>query len=69
VLGTRLAEARHRLGITQAELARRVGTIQPTVAVWVPTRPHVDTLCRALGVDRGQLERAPEPNSTPSAGV
>jgi transcriptional regulator with XRE-family HTH domain len=39
-----IAEARKRAGLTQAELARRLGTHQPVVARWETGRTHPDFL-------------------------
>ena len=45
-----LREARRGAGISQAELARRIGTTQPVVSRWERGTdvPRVDTLARAL---------------------
>lgn len=45
-----IIEARRRAGITQKELARRLGTHQPVVARWETgrTRPDFETVVRAM---------------------
>jgi transcriptional regulator with XRE-family HTH domain len=47
---TLIVEARKRAGITQAELARRMGTHQPVVARWESgrTQPDLATVQRAV---------------------
>ena len=47
---TLIVEARKRAGITQAELARRMGTHQPVIARWESggTRPDLATVQRAV---------------------
>lgn len=47
---TLIAEARKRAGLTQAELARRLGTHQPVVARWETGRtcPDYQTVQRAV---------------------
>jgi transcriptional regulator with XRE-family HTH domain len=49
-VGDLLREARHLAGLSQAELARRIGTTQPVVSRWERGTevPRVDTLARAL---------------------
>ena len=62
-VGDLLREARHLAGISQAELARRLGTTQPVVSRWERGAdvPRVDALARALqacrhdDVDRSQI--------------
>lgn len=54
--GSVIRAARHRAGITQKELARRLGTTQSVVARWESGRvsPTVETLSRvvrACGLD------------------
>jgi transcriptional regulator with XRE-family HTH domain len=56
--GSLIAEARKRAGITQAELAARLGTHQSVVARWETgrTRPDFDIVQRAVraaGFDLG----------------
>lgn len=56
--GLLIAEARKRAGITQVELATRLGTHQSVVARWETgrTRPDFDTVQRAVraaGFDLG----------------
>lgn len=48
--GALIREARRRAGLTQAELARRMGTSQSAVARWERGRqsPSFDTVIRAL---------------------
>lgn len=48
--GHLIAEARKRAGLTQAELARRLGTHQSVVARWETgrSRPDFDTVVRAV---------------------
>jgi len=50
--GALIAEARKRAGITQAELATRLGTHQSVVARWETgrSRPDFDTVRRAIRV-------------------
>lgn len=65
-----IREARRRAGLTQAELARRVGTSQPAIARYERARamPDLDTLHRiveACGLDL-RLELA-EPDSQRAA--
>jgi len=52
--GQIVREARRRAGLTQAELARRLGTTQPVVARWEansvsPTVETLDRIVRACG--------------------
>ena len=49
-VGDLLREGRHLAGISQAELARRLGTTQPVVSRWERGAdvPRVDALARAL---------------------
>jgi transcriptional regulator with XRE-family HTH domain len=52
--GRRMAEARDRAGLTQAELAKRLGVTQQVVAAWerrnIALRPEqIRTLAEALG--------------------
>lgn len=54
--GHLIREARRRAGLTQAELAERLGTAQPNVARWESANmsPSVDTLTKiihACGLD------------------
>lgn len=53
--GELIREARLRAGLTQAELARRVGTKQPVIARWEkgrsPTFATVHKVIRACGLD------------------
>jgi transcriptional regulator with XRE-family HTH domain len=56
--GRLIREARRLGGLTQADLARRLGTTQSAVSNWERGRdtPRVDTLARRLDdVDRAQL--------------
>lgn len=48
--GTLIAEARKRAGVTQAELAARLGTHQSVVARWETgrSRPDFETVRRAI---------------------
>ena len=48
--GHLIREARRRAGLTQAELAHRLGTAQPNVARWesASMSPSVDTLSRVI---------------------
>lgn len=45
-----IREARRRAGLTQAELAERIGTAQPNVARWesADMSPSVDTLTKIM---------------------
>ena len=54
-LGSRLKEARTKAGLTQAELAERIGVSRKTVntvenGVFIPSTPLALGLARALGV-------------------
>ena len=56
ISGDLLREARLRAGLTQAELARRVGTSQPAVARWEsgavqPSFERLRELVRACGLE------------------
>ena len=55
-----IRDARHKAGISQAELAKRVGTQQPAVARWErgDSEPRVDTLGRLLKACGFELSRA-----------
>ena len=59
VVSEQLKTARKRAGLTQAELARRAGTSQPTVAAYEAGRriPRADTLDRLLAAcgERAEL--------------
>ncbi|HXG76625.1 MAG TPA: helix-turn-helix transcriptional regulator [Gaiellaceae bacterium] len=69
-----IREARRRAGITQAELARRVGTSQPAIARYERARalPDLDTLQRivqACGLEL-RLELAePDPQREAAARI
>ena len=56
-----IAEARKRAGLTQAELARRLGTHQPVVARWETGRTNPDfvTVQRAVRAAGLELSVAP----------
>ncbi len=45
-----IVEARKRGGLTQAELAQRLGTHQPVIARWESgaTNPSFESVCRAV---------------------
>jgi transcriptional regulator with XRE-family HTH domain len=56
----RLRDKRNELGLTQSQLADKLGIRQPSVAQlesgeYVPSLDTVDTVCRALGIDPGCL--------------
>jgi prephenate dehydratase len=60
-LARRIAETRRKMGLTQADLADRLGLAQSTLARWEsgarePTRAAVKRLAVALGVSAGWLE-------------
>lgn len=64
--GSVIKRARQRAGISQAELARRLGTQQPVVARWESgaRSPSFETVGRAveacgLALDVGLIERDP----------
>ena len=57
---TRIVQARDRLGITDAELARRLKTTRSTVHDWVhgehePTLASLRRIAKALECDLGEL--------------
>lgn len=54
-----IRDARWKAGISQAELARRVGTKQPAVARWESgeSQPRFDTLDRLLSACGFELSR------------
>jgi|FLYL01.1.fsa_nt_gi transcriptional regulator with XRE-family HTH domain len=58
-----IAEARKRAGLTQAELARRLGTHQSVVARWETgrTRPDFETVKRVVRAAGFELEVAIAP--------
>lgn len=51
-----IAEARKRAGLTQAELARRLGTHQPVVARWETGRTNPDFVTVQRAVRAAGLE-------------
>jgi transcriptional regulator with XRE-family HTH domain len=55
-----IAEARKRAGLTQAQLAERMGTHQPVVARWETgrTTPDFATVSRAVGAAGFELSVA-----------
>jgi len=64
VLGARIAFQREKMGWTQQELGRRMDVNQVTIAVWetggqIPSREHLDKLCRIFGIDRYSIEKSP----------
>ena len=65
-----LREARRRSGVTQAELARRVGTSQATISAYENNRkqPSVETLARLLAATGARLtvDHGHEPVLRPS---
>lgn len=65
-----LLEARRRAGLTQAELARRAGTSQPTISAYESGRkqPSVDTFSRLLAAtgSRLALEMGRQPVKEPT---
>ncbi len=73
--GQRMAQARKQAGLTQAELAARMGVTQPVVAYWErePVALRVEQLAAladALGVTTdylaGRSTRPPAPKGPPS---
>ena len=72
LLGKNIAQAREVLGISQAELAERVGASQQVVAAWERKydRLHSDNLVKlaqALNVTTDQLLGLKEPTTQPKA--
>lgn len=59
-----LRQARTEAGITQSELARRLGVTQPTVASWERpgANPTVRTLERAMAATGHRLEVVKDPD-------
>ena len=68
--GTVLRDARRRSGMTQVELARRVGTSQATLSAYENGRKHpsVETLARLLAATGARLtvDHGHEPVLRPS---
>lgn len=67
-LGGRVQEARERLGIGQAEMARRVGVVTTTAWRWehdrsVPRPSDLERLADALGVSKVWLETGEDPSA------
>lgn len=65
--GALIREARLRAGLTQSELARRMGTTQSAVARWESgtTSPRFDTVVRAVrscGLELGVSLSAQDPD-------
>jgi transcriptional regulator with XRE-family HTH domain len=65
-LGTTVAGARAKSGMTQAELARRAGLDEATIAAleqgqYRPASHELSQLAEALGVDELELLRRPAP--------
>jgi transcriptional regulator with XRE-family HTH domain len=65
-LGTTVAGARAKSGMTQAELARRAGLDEATIAAleqgqYKPASHELSQLAEALGVDELELLRRPAP--------
>ena len=62
LFGTRIKEIREAKGISQAELARRLGHVSNSYvrdierSVFTPPKERLGTLARALGVPVAQLE-------------
>lgn len=59
-LGDHIAQARHTAGVTQAELAGKVGVSARQVNRWesgatVPQRRHAELIAKALGIDYAPL--------------
>lgn len=63
-----IRDARRRAGLTQAEVARRAGTSQPTVAAYEAgsRSPSVDTLERLLAATGHRLEARAAPRDSTS---
>jgi transcriptional regulator with XRE-family HTH domain len=61
--GPLLADARRRAGLTQAELAGRLGTVSPRWRSWSArtANPTVRTLERALRATGSRIEARPVP--------
>jgi transcriptional regulator with XRE-family HTH domain len=59
--GASLRDARHRAGLTQAELASRAGTSQAAISAYEHGRkaPSVETLARVLAAAGTRLTTAP----------
>lgn len=66
-----LRTARREAGLTQAELARRLGVTQPTVAAWERpgANPTVRTLARALGATGRELRLGTTEVTDPRTGI
>ena len=65
-LGANVTEARAKTGMTQAELARRAGLDEATIAAleqgqYKPESHELSRLAEALGVDELELLRRPAP--------
>ena len=61
-----ILQLRQAAGLTQAELARRVGVQTPQVSRWErgvarPSAHHARRLARALGIDLAALELGRQP--------
>jgi transcriptional regulator with XRE-family HTH domain len=70
-IGGRISDRRLRMGMTQAELAQRVGVSRPAITSWevgtaYPSRKHTPRLVEALGVSALFIECGDEGTSTSS---
>src|SRR5579863_10361996 len=71
MVGSAVRAARRRAGVSQADLAERAGTSQPSIArlekgMVSPTVITLDRIARALGTDL-VIDFEPRPGSRPSA--
>lgn len=59
-VGTRIAEARRELGLSQTSAAERIGCAQSALAMWetgsrIPSLENFLAICRGLGVRPDRL--------------
>jgi transcriptional regulator with XRE-family HTH domain len=64
--GALLRQRRQALGLTQQELARKVGSHQPVIGAWelgrsAPTPEQLARLAKALGMPLAELQAAEMP--------
>src|SRR5436305_10003308 len=69
-LSDRLRELRERAGLSQSQLAVKVGRTQATVSLWesgkrMPTVPDLVVLARELGVEPGEFFGRAAPAAAP----
>lgn len=72
IIGQNIMRLRDRLGLTQAELARRLGVARPTVTqlesgVKGPSKKMLPRIAEELGVTVDELYRSPDQSTSPSA--